>query len=290
MLAATQQRVEDLEVSVTRLKHRLQHDVDLADAVHEVLSTAASIRSTATILAETKELDDNWRQRFHANIDEDSSRLADSSRALADYLEAGQLANATPALPQEEVDNFIAQHDYHFAELERDPGADVEMIDGYAALSPGAQGLILPVLKTYARDARLLPFTTLAHWLVQDQLPDPVKIAEHVGLSLGLVLRRLAAVKNIKSGVLQCDRSGALTLIKPVTGFNLPRSGAPVPDWPLYRALSNPGVVIRQTLSQQDMIETRFDCIAIAEPEPGSAYNSAPLHIATMILFPAQDR
>lgn len=290
LLAATQERVEDLEVSVTRLKHRLKHDGDLADAVHEVLSTAASIRSTAAILAETKELDENWRQRFHANIDQDSSRLAESSRALADYLEAGQSVDATPALPTEEVEKFIARHGYHFAELEHDPHADVSTIVERCGLSLVAQGLLSPILKNYANDARLFPLPALEGWVAKDQLPDPVEISKHVGLSIGLVLRRLASAKDSKCGLLQCDRSGTLTLFKPVVGFTLPRFGMSGSDWPLYKALSNPGFVIREPLSQKDLVETQFDCIAIAEPQPGLDYNSAPMHVATMILFPLNDR
>ncbi len=118
LLAATHARVGRLEQTVDGLNDRLTHDPALAAAVHEVLSTAASIRSAAAILAETDALEQEWLNRFHANINEDSARLADSSRALAGYLERGRSGSEDAALPQEEVDALLAARGYQFEELE----------------------------------------------------------------------------------------------------------------------------------------------------------------------------
>jgi len=68
LLAALHQRIAQLEHSVESLNDRLTHDPQLAASVHEVLSSAASIRSTASILAETEQLEAQWLARFHANI------------------------------------------------------------------------------------------------------------------------------------------------------------------------------------------------------------------------------
>ena len=46
-----------------------------------------SIRSTSSILVETKELEPEWQGRFHRNINEDSARLAEGAEALVRYLE-----------------------------------------------------------------------------------------------------------------------------------------------------------------------------------------------------------
>ena len=66
--------------TIEALSDRLSHDPTLADAMHELLSTVSVVRSTASILAQTPEIDANWLGRFHANLDADSRRLADGSR------------------------------------------------------------------------------------------------------------------------------------------------------------------------------------------------------------------
>jgi len=84
VLAAGHRRIASLERTVETLSDRLTHDPHLAASLHEVLSTAAAIRSTASILAETGELEVEWRDRFHRNLNEDSRRL--SERAARRWL------------------------------------------------------------------------------------------------------------------------------------------------------------------------------------------------------------
>lgn len=75
-------RIRALEGEITALRNRLAHDVDIAAALHEVISTATAIRSTATILSDSPDLDSDWQMRFHKNIDVESARLAQSSQDL----------------------------------------------------------------------------------------------------------------------------------------------------------------------------------------------------------------
>ena len=68
VLAAGYRRIGALERTVETLSDRLAHDPSLAASVHELLSTAAAIRSTASILADDKKITTEWRDRFHVNL------------------------------------------------------------------------------------------------------------------------------------------------------------------------------------------------------------------------------
>ena len=72
LLANRQGRVAGLERVVEMLSDRMAQDPHLSAAMHEILSAVTSVRSTAAILAETEDIDPEWRVRFHANLAEDS--------------------------------------------------------------------------------------------------------------------------------------------------------------------------------------------------------------------------
>ncbi|NIZ14545.1 helix-turn-helix domain-containing protein, partial [Phaeobacter sp. HF9A] len=118
VLSDTHGRVGALERTVRGLSDRLTHDPHLAASLHEVLSTAAAIRSTAAILAEPGELEAEWRDRFHRNLDQDAQRLADSSRALVRFLDDSEASSNRKGTPQEELEAFFAARGYHFPDLE----------------------------------------------------------------------------------------------------------------------------------------------------------------------------
>ena len=68
LLADTQRRAGELERCVEVLSDRMTHDPFLSASLHEVISTVTAIRSTATILAETRDINQDWRERFHRNM------------------------------------------------------------------------------------------------------------------------------------------------------------------------------------------------------------------------------
>jgi transcriptional regulator with XRE-family HTH domain len=76
LIAQQRKRIGDLEAAVEGLRDRLAHDPVLAEAMHEVLSSAAAIRSTADILVREADLDPAWRGRFHRNLHEEAERLS----------------------------------------------------------------------------------------------------------------------------------------------------------------------------------------------------------------------
>ena len=193
VLASAQRRIATLERTVETLTDRLAHDPHLAASMHELLTTAAAIRSTASILADTKTLEPEWRDRFHINIDQDSRRLADSAQALVGYLEADPEITPAANSPQEEVEAFLAAHRYRFATLEvtdGDAGAIETLIQTAPDLqSVAARHIARDVLQQIAIDAEALPIAGLTQAL--DELgPDPVALAALLRQPVARVLRR----------------------------------------------------------------------------------------------------
>lgn len=287
LLAATHKRVRQLEQTVEGLNDRLAHDPALAASVHEVLSTAASIRSTASILVETDALEREWLDRFHANINEDSERLAESSRALAGYLEDGQDRDAIQKLPQEEVDDYLDARDYRFEPLEEAQSPEIlDALIKQSELSRDAQAILRGVLEGYAEDARCLTLARLDLAIKAVGDTDPVNLARGLGVPVGLVMRRMACLVDLGAGYVLCDRSGSLLLRKGLPGFALPRFGASCPLWPLFQALSQPGTVIRREVVQLGRRQVKFSCYAVAEPVGRAIYNQPPLLQSGMLILP----
>ncbi len=290
VLAGTRRRIAALEQTVEALTDRLAHDPHLAASMHELLSTAAAIRSTASILAETKTLQPEWRDRFHANINEDSRRLADSAQALVAYLDAEPDAAETGGLPQDEVEAFLAANGFQFDALEtgNDPEAAIDALiaDGATLESLAAQHIARAVLRQVARDATALPIVDLRA-AVTEVGTDPITLARALCQPVARVLRRLAALPELGAGLVVCDRSGSVTFRKTIEAFTVPRHGACCPLWPLFLALGQPGGVVAARISQQSGAQAQFDCFAASEAVGLTSYNTPPLVQAVMLLVPA---
>ncbi len=293
VLAGTRRRIATLEQTVEALTDRLAHDPHLAASMHELLTTAAAIRSTASILVDTKTLQPEWRDRFHANIDEDSRRLSDSAQALVAYLDADSAAPDTAGSPQEEVEAFLTTHGFYFEVLEsRQKGdrADVA-IEDLVHQSPllqslAAQHIAKGVLRQVARDAARLPITALRDAIAKVG-PDPVALARALHQPTVRVLRRIAALPEIGAGLVVCDRSGTVIFRKSIDGFTVPRHGASCPLWPLFSALGHPGGVIKARVTQLGAAHHQFDSVAASEAVGEPSYNTPPLLQAVMLLVHA---
>ena len=262
VLAASHRRIATLERTVEALSDRLTHDPQLAASVHELLSTAAAIRSTASILADEKDLERQWIDRFHANLNQDSKRLADSSRALVNYFEAGRRDGDAVTSPQDEVDAFLSRHDYHFEEVESGAqSAEEAVADDDNLRSNAAKHLARAVLERAQADARLVTVQQLTEAL-QKAGPDPIALARNLNVPVPVILR------------------------KPVGQMVVPRFGAACALWPLFSALSQPGQVISTPLVQLGRARVQFDCYAVAEVIGEPRYNTPPLVEASMLLLP----
>lgn len=291
-LAARQQaRIGLLERTIETLSDRMTHDPHLSAALHEMLSAAASVRSTAAILADTPDIAPDWRQRFEGNLAEDSARLAQGAEALVAYLD-GQAAQETGiAAPLEEVESWLARHDWHFAGIEAgDAGEDLISAAPELA-SQAAQALARDYLSIYRRDAARLPLPDLQAALAALG-PDPGRIAQHLGLSPALVMRRLSVLPADGPqgfGMVACDGSGTLIFRRPMPGFTLPRFGAACPLWPLYQALSRPGQPIRASVRFAGSLGQSFDTWAFCQPAWPDGYDNPPLLRSYMLIHPGGD-
>ncbi|MEO0391191.1 MAG: short-chain fatty acyl-CoA regulator family protein [Pseudomonadota bacterium] len=286
VLAGAHRRIRSLEQTVKALSDRLAHDPELAASLHEVLSTAAAIRSTAAILADDTDIAPEWQAKFHGNLDEDSRRLSDSAKALVQFLDADEGTGAA-ASPQEELDAFLEARGWSFPEVE-EGGADVDALiaeDGTLGTRASAH-MARTVLGAVAADAAALPLKALRAAEAQVG-QDPLAIAQMTGARPARVLRRMAALHVQGAGLVVCDRAGSLIFRKPLDGFALPRFGAPCPLWPIFDALAQPGHVVRAHVVQPGAGEVPVQVFAVAEPVAPAAYNAPPLLQATMLILPA---
>lgn len=288
VLSNAHRRIASLEQTVETLSDRLTHDPHLAASMHELLSTSAAIRSTASILAETDELEREWRDRFHRNLNEDSLRLAESCKALVDYLDDSGEEGNRRGVPQEEVEAFISERDYFFPELEDRTGNIQDLVGNSAALSTKAARMMSEwVLGQYARDCLAMPLDRVAAALDAHGFA-PLALAQDFNVDLAAVLRRLAALPADLTpdpiGLVVTDMSGHILFRKQVDGFTIPRFGAACPLWPVFSTLSRPMSPLRRLLAQDDRTATVFEAFAVSEPAGAPAFNRDPLLNATMLV------
>ncbi|TDE38032.1 XRE family transcriptional regulator [Antarcticimicrobium sediminis] len=292
VLVWSHRRITSLERTVETLSDRLTHDPRLAASLHEVLSTAAAIRSTASILAETGELEPEWRDRFHRNLNEDSARLADSSKALVNYLDDTEASADHRGAPQEEVEAFMAAHGHHFPLLEAGAG-DLDAIIASAPELTGraARQVARKILRQYAADVVAMPLAPFSE-AVKAQGLDPLALAQAFAVDLPAVFRRIATLPEGvlpgEVGLVICDASGSILFRKAITGFALPRHGEACPLWPLFSALNRPLVPIRRRVSQLGRAVAEFDCLAIAWPDGPPGFERDPLYRSIMLILPVR--
>ncbi|MEP3686586.1 MAG: helix-turn-helix domain-containing protein [Sulfitobacter dubius] len=289
VLATSQRRIDALEQTVEALSDRLAHDPQLATSMHELLSTAAAIRSTASILAETDSLQPEWRDRFHTNIHEDSRRLSDSAQALVTYFDNAAETREVAHSPQAEVEAFLAAHDYRFDALEQ-AGTPQDAIaalvgEAEALKTKAARHIATGVLQQIAQDAAALPLNRL-EGAVAERGHDPARLAHALEQPMGRVLRRLASLPDLGAGLVVCDRAGSVTFAKSVEGFTVPRFGACCPLWPLFAVQGQPGLVMKSRVMQMGRGQAQFEAIATCEVQAAAAYNTPPLSQSVMLLLP----
>ncbi|MGB3281243.1 MAG: helix-turn-helix domain-containing protein, partial [Pseudorhodobacter sp.] len=242
LVAEQYRRIGHLERMVAALNDRISHDPHLSLALHEVLSAVSSVRSTAAILAETEDIEPEWRARFHGNLHADSERLAVGAEALVAYLDGSeQEADIGVAAPQEELEVWLSEKDWHFDALEAGGAGPADLQAEIAGLASAATRVLAQnwVAQAY-RDAQALPLAAFEAALMSNMRGDPLQLAKAFGCDILTVFRRLAFRKGAVDGLVICDGSGALIMRKPVEGFALPRHGAACPLWPLFSALSQP--------------------------------------------------
>lgn len=292
LLADSRKRIDALERTVETLTDRLTHDPHLAASLHDMLSTVTSIRSTAGILADTQEIEPEWQDRFHRNINEDARRLAESSTALVRYLDSAD-SEANLTSPQEEVEAFLEENAYHFGALEEGAVSVDELVDGAEGLTMAAsRDFIRRYLRRYARDAGRIPLGQMLEF-VQARGFDPAGLARAFDAPLGSALHRLATLPASAGlgplGLVICDASGTLLLRKPLDEFPLPRFGASCALWPLFTALTRPAQPVYRMVEQSAREARRFETFSIAELTGGMRFGDVARIEAVMLFRPSFD-
>jgi len=292
LLAARQLRLVALERTVETLTERMAHDPHLSASLHEVLSAVTSVRSTAAILAETEDIDAEWRALFHRNLGADSLRLAEAAAALVAYLDSAREAETGPTSPQEEVEAWLEGIGWHVPALEQASAPSPRVLAaGIAELATTpARRLAEAHLVRYRADAKALPLRSFLQAVVEEG-QDPSALSRRFGATLPQIFRRLAGLPSDEGarpvGLVICDGAGAFTFRKPAPGFSLPRHGAACPLWPLYEALARPGVPIRAVIEMAGRVPQRFEVFALGTLSHPQGFDGPTVAEAMMLVLPA---
>lgn len=294
LIAAQEARAQTLEGQIDALRDRLAHDPALAEAMHEVLSSVAAIRTTADILVRETDLDPAWRGRFHRNLHEDAERLSVRATGLLAQFEAPG-AGAEASAPEETVEAMFEAADHAFAEIEAQGAGAIEAVLKRTAgmTSAPARERAEARLTAYANDAARLPMAELVGIAAEAGF-DPAGVLDALQgdarIDVALVLRRMASLP-VQSGAPSfglaiCDASGAMLHRRRLTGFALPRVAPGCPLWPLYRVLGRVGQ------ADVSVIETprgaRFKAWSVAQTIGAQGFGAVPRVEATMLVMPME--
>lgn len=267
LLVGLDRKVRVLEQTVDTLTDRLAHDPHLAASLHEVLTTVTAIRSTSSILAEMDEIEPEWQNRFHRNLNEDSRRLADGASALVDYLDGASRDQRANSVPQEALEAALETRSFHFPQLEVSPDNIPSVLKELNLMHQAPKQLASAFLEQYSRDAIDLPLDDIKRALDKHGL-DPLAIARTYRLELSVVLRRLAHLPEDvvgRTGFVSCDSSGSFIARKPINGFHIPRFGSACAIWPLFEAILSPHRPVVTRVTHTGREGGTFDVWAIAE-------------------------
>lgn len=286
VLALERQRA-GLVRAVEALNDRMTHDPHLSDSLHEVLSAVASVRSTSAILAETPDIEPDWRERFLRNLHADSERLAAGAEALVAYLDGSDLTEAQGiTAPQEELEGWLAARGWHLPELEPEGGGIAALEAETGGLASGAaRALARGFVRRAAEEAERMPLAVFDAARAECG-DDPLRIAARFGVTVAAVFRRIALRAGAAEGLVICDGSGTLVFRKPAEGFALPRFGAACPLWPLYTALGRVAVPVVAEVETAGQMPRRFRVTALCSPSYPEGIGGVELREAAMLMQP----
>ncbi len=257
LVGVLQSKTTALRAANDQLADRMAHDPFLAESLHEILSSVTAIHATSEILTQGQDMAPLQQGRFHANIKDESGRLAALAQGLVRYFDDLNAQGQRPVTPRDEVDGFLLGRSYLFADLEPGGNTPVDEIVARAPEITSKPGAIIAraFLDGYHRDALALPrdaFFAAAHAL-DYRIAD---IALLFSQPHDVVHRRLAFAPdrpiNERFGLVVCDGTGTIVLRKPLAGFPMPRYASACALWPLYQALSRPHLALSAQLETPD--------------------------------------
>ncbi len=261
------------------LSDRMAHDPHLSASLHEVLSAVSSVRTTAAILADTDDIEPDWRRRFHQNLHADSERLAQGAEALVAYLDgAASGQEQSIASPQEEVEAWAEACDWQVVGPE-------DLMQSTHLASGAGRALAEGLQRQMAGDLAVMPDEPFGAALAELG-PDPLAIAGAFGVPVLAAFRRIALRPGSGMGLLVCDGSGTLVLRKTVPGFSSPRFGAACPLWPLFTALTRPETPVEAVIALPGPQGARFRARAFCQTRFPAGFRGPELREAAMLVQP----
>lgn len=303
MIAALYRQTRDQEAMITALSDRLTHDPFLAESLHGMLSNITAIRSTSNILKNIEDIEPEKQARFHQIIHEESRRLTDSAQSLVQYFDKKADPKAGIATPQEELDSFLARHNYSFPQLDdlgEAPASNVEivyLVNRIIAEDGGLENsetnrLVTEFLKNYAQDAQALPQSDFSKIARRSQY-NPAKIAQNFGTDMHTAFRRLAFQDPGKTaappiGLIVANAAGRALFRRPIADFAFPRHGNACPLWPLFQAFACPQTPVASLLELPG--KHKFVGLAIAEAQRTPVFGQPPELNAAMLIIHYEQR
>lgn len=107
----------DARSSADAYAYRLRSDPLLNQMLHQILSGITAVRSSAEILEDVADLDDDERQRFLSAISREARILGDVARSLIGQFEVTSQAARTVSTLRE-IDDLIIERQNYFPQLE----------------------------------------------------------------------------------------------------------------------------------------------------------------------------
>jgi hypothetical protein len=236
-------------------------DSALSQALLELTATVTAIHASASILVGDGPPDPDWQARFLGNIHRDSDRLIQASQALG-----ALLAGDRPPDPRAELDALLDSLGHHFPQIETDPDLDPASVAArFSGLSVPARQMLTGWLTGYVADVRALPMGQLTAALLSGPA-DPAALAERLGVSVGLALRRLAMLPVTEDSpnvaAVTVDATGRFLTVRRSPGLPLPDPADPCAIWPLWQAMAQRGQLIRARVRLPDGAAFFADCLA----------------------------
>lgn len=225
---------ENLQV----LSDQLNNDPYFSEAIHLLLSSITTLRSTAEILAGPDDLPSALQGRFLGNLLEESKRLTRTAEGVLDHFETDRQEDRSEAVSLP-LDTYLERRNYHLEELETGSVSDAVEIEFPLDDQIRAK-------RFYAQYAQMAKDVPLQECLaaIQKVGMHPMRLCAELNCDLPAILFRLAHLPASDEmpdfGLLECDSAGAVLYRKRISGFSLPRYGAACPLWPIYQSLSQP--------------------------------------------------
>ncbi|MGH8689064.1 MAG: helix-turn-helix domain-containing protein [Burkholderiales bacterium] len=274
--------------AVGALTDRLHQDPFLAEVVHDLLTRATAIRSSAEILESAREQVPDPHRRFVTIVGDESRRLAHIAQALAGFF-APSRADMRSGTPADEVEDFLLDRGYHFPALELAAFADgplaAEVQSSALLTSDVARRRARRALESYRAAAVLMPYEPFLDAACRARYDVDV-LARRFEASVEQVCLRLVALRRpgaegLPFGLMRVDAAGFTSRRFPLPRLPLPRHGGACPLWAVYQALQSPGAIVRQLAVFPD--GERFLFVARALEKRGAAF-PMPRRLASLML------